>query len=54
MPEPSLWELPPGLKGCQSPPLISLKAFEISTAAKIAAAAGAIARGAVVAGVGNP
>jgi hypothetical protein len=51
MPEPSRWALPEGLEGCQSPPLISLKPFEISTAVKIAAAAGAVARGAVVAGV---
>jgi hypothetical protein len=50
MPEPSLWALPPGLEGCESPPLISLKPFEISTPFKIAAAAGAMARGTVVAG----
>ncbi len=53
MPEPSLWALPPGLQGCESPPLISLNPFEISTAVKIAAAAGAMARGAVVAGAGQ-
>jgi len=54
MPEACVWELPPGLKGCESPPLISLMPFEISTAVKIAAAAGAIASGAVVAGAGKP
>jgi HPr kinase/phosphorylase len=54
MPEPRAWELPPGLRGCASPPLISLKPFEISTPEKIAAAAGALARGAVVAGMGLP
>jgi len=54
MPEPHPWQLPPGLEPCQPPPLISLKPFEISTPLKIAAAAGAIARGGVLAGFFEP
>ncbi len=54
MPEPRAWEPPAGLELSDPPPLISLKPFEISTPSKIAAAAGAIARGAIVAGAGRP
>ena len=54
MPESHPWQLPRGLEPCQPPPLISLKPFEVSTPLKIAAAAGAIARGAVLAGFFEP
>lgn len=54
MPEPCSWDLPPGLEPCEAPPLISLNPFEISTPLKIAAAAGAIARGTVLAGFFEP
>jgi hypothetical protein len=54
MPEPRSWPLPRGLEGCAPPLLISLKAFEISTPLKIAAAAGALARGGIVEGFARP
>ena len=53
LPEPSFWDLPEGLEHSKPPPLISLNPFEISTPAKIAAAAGAIAQGRFVAGAAS-
>jgi serine kinase of HPr protein (carbohydrate metabolism regulator) len=50
LPEPATHKLPQGLEGCPEPPFLVLRSFEASTAAKIAAAGAAIARGGFVAG----
>ena len=54
MPEPASYRLPPPLHAVVAPPLVSLRPFEISTAAKITAATAAFARGAFVAGAASP
>lgn len=54
LPEPAFYGLPPGLSACREPPCLTLKPFEPSTPAKIAATASAIARGAFVAGIASP
>jgi len=50
LPEPSVYTLPGALQAPVNPPLLMLNAFEASTPAKIAAAAGSIARGGSIAG----
>jgi HPr kinase/phosphorylase len=51
LPEPLTHKLPQGLEGCPEPPFFVLRAFEASTAAKIAAAGAALAQGGFVAGL---
>jgi len=50
LPEPATHKLPLGLEGCPEPAFLVLRAFEASTAAKIAAAGAAIVKGGFVAG----
>jgi HPr kinase/phosphorylase len=50
LPEPSDYRPPPPLRAVVSPPLLTLRPFEASTPAKIAAAAAGLSRGAFVAG----
>ena len=50
LPEPISYHPPPPLHAVVAPPFLTLRPFEASTPAKIAAAAAAVARGAFVAG----
>ena len=50
LPQPATHKLPQGLEGCPEPPFLVLRGFEASTAAKIAAAGAALAKGGFVAG----
>ena len=54
LPEPLRYILPGGLGALEGPPLLQLSPFEAATPAKIAAAAGALSRGAFVAGLVSP
>ncbi len=50
LPEPGSYPPPPPLRAVVSPPLLTLRPFEASTPAKIAAAAAGLSSGAFVAG----
>jgi HPr kinase/phosphorylase len=54
LPEPASYRLPDPLQAVAAPPLLTLRPFEASTPAKIAAAAAALAQGAFVAGAASP
>jgi HPr kinase/phosphorylase len=54
LPEPLHYMLPGALGALEGPPLLRLSPFEAATPAKIAAAAGALSRGAFVAGLVSP
>lgn len=54
LPEPVSYPLPAPLYALVAPPLLTLRPFEASTPAKIAAAAVAVARGTFVAGAAPP
>jgi len=54
LPEPLHYMLPGALGALEGPPLLRLSPFEAATPAKIAAAAGALCRGAFVAGLVSP
>ena len=54
LPEPLRYVLPGAPEALEGPPLLRLPPFEAATPAKIAAAAGALSRGAFVAGLVSP
>lgn len=54
LPEPLRYRLHGALGSLEGPPLLRLSPFEAATPAKIAAAAGALSRGAFVAGLVSP
>lgn len=54
LPEPAQYAPPAPFQSLKGPPLLTLRPFEASTPAKIAATAAACARGAFVAGIAAP